>query len=309
MCACVCTCVRPRPGQAGEEGWAGRAPSGGPEVPGSPQGCPWRLPGAGRGGRQDTILNSVSAGESLGDLSASGPHSPGRRGACPLSTGATARFFMDPCPSHLLPLDTSRPPPRGGSRSPAHPESPPLLVSAPPLSPQPRPPLSPAPGEPRLARLQVPSLRCPTSTPPLPHCGPLGGPEQAGLPTTWAWGGGTNRGRERAPQGQCRLGTGSLPLPLPRPGVGVLVGVSQLLCPACPRWSWGSLVPCWGRGREGRPLCGAEEAAASESCSGKRGRPLPPPSVSSGREGGRASVPSSLPGPGTLRVLSNAALP
>ena len=76
-----------------------------------------------------------------------------------------------------------------------------------------------------------------------------------------------------------------------------------------PGGSGGSLVPCWGSGREGRPLCGAEEAAASESCSGKRGRPLPPPSVSLGREGGKASGPSSLPGPGTLRILSNAALP
>ena len=221
VCACVCTfvctCVRPRPGQAGEEGWAGRAPIGGPEVPGSRQECPWRLPGAGRGGLRDTILNSVSTGEFLGDLSASGPHSHGRRPACPLSTGATAPFFMDPSPSHLLPLETSSPPPRG---------------------------------EPRLAGRLVPSLRCPTSTPPLPHCGHLGGPEQAGLPTTWAWGGGTNRGRERAPQGQCRLGTGSLPLPLPRPGVGVLAGVSQLLSHACPRWIWGVPGPLLGE-REG----------------------------------------------------------
>ena len=247
MCACVCTCVRPRPGQAGEEGWAGRAPSGGPEVPGSPQECPWRLPGAGRGGRQDTILNSVSAGESLGDLSASGPHSPGRRPACPLSTGATARFFMDPCPSHLLPLDTSRPPPRGGPAAPPTP-------NPRPFSSQPRPfPLSPAPGEPRLARLQVPSLRCPTSTPPLPHCGPLGGPEQAGLPTTWAWGGGTNRGRERAPQGQCRLDR-QPPSPSAQAWGGGLGGSFPAPLPCVPQVELGVPGPLLGEGEGGQAV-------------------------------------------------------
>lgn len=51
----------------------------------------------------------------------------------------------------------------------------------------------------------------------------------------------------------------------------------------------GSAGPLFGEGEEGRPLCGAEKAAASEVMLRKAGEAAPPPAVSSGREGGRAS--------------------
>lgn len=136
--------------------------------------------GQGVAGGGDAILNSVSAGEVTGDLSASGPHYPGRGTACPLSTGVAAPFSMDPCQSHLLPLETSlvlhprlpQPRPVPQPRPPLGPAHPP---AAPPL------PLSPAPGEPRLALPGAWSHAFAAPSPPHPS------------PTADTWGARTRR--------------------------------------------------------------------------------------------------------------------
>ena len=181
--------------------------------------------GQGVAGGGDAILNSVSAGEVTGDLSASGPHYPGRGTACPLSTGVAAPFSMDPCQSHLLPLETS-------------------LVLHPRL-PQPRPGRT----APCLAGRLVPCLRCPISTPPLPDCGHLGGQNTPvsllpGLGEVVPTGGGRGLRRVSAGRGQAAS-------PSPCPGLGwgcwrEFPSSSALRAPGGAGGPWERWSPVWG---------------------------------------------------------------
>lgn len=108
-------------------------------------------------------------------------------------------------------------------------------------------------------------------------------------------------GRER---GLCRVSAdwGQAVSPSPCPGLGwgswrEFPSSSALRAPGGAGGPWERWSPAGGG--EGRAGGGVGlRRQLSESCSGKRGRTLPPPSVSSGREGRRASGPSSLPGPG-----------
>lgn len=138
MCVHVCVhvCARVQARRARRGGLAGLLAVVQRRFQAPPKSALGGFRGQGVVGGGDAILNSVSAGEFLGDLSASGPHSPGRRPACPLSTGAAAPFSMGPRPSHLLPLETSLVLLPGAPLSPALPSAPPsaspALPSAPP---------------------------------------------------------------------------------------------------------------------------------------------------------------------------------